>query len=378
MRLLGFVVLAVSLEAPLAGQTVSFGAIGGVTPTADYRSSISAFTFDDSFRNFDGTLTTRTQTIATKRWTPVVGVKVEFALPGNWSIEADLLRVGYRGTGVVRLDPPFQRFPDSLPVTGAQFKLSEAAVDIPVLGKYRFGAPHGLRPFLEGGISLRPWSTPASISRRGYVVGGGLQFRKGSFVLEPTVRFTRWPLGYLAFQGQANQNQLQILLGVHRAMPSGFQDRLKRNLSLGVLGGFSFLNDYPDKDGEHGYRSKLVGVAFDYRLSPKWSVEVDALYHPLILSERAQATVITWGFPVLAKYRMSAGHLQPFLEAGPSLRVAGNTNGTSPSHIGGTAGVGLEAWWYKLKIAPVLRFNYRSPDGPACMADKLPAINSHF
>ena len=152
-----------------------------------------------------------------------------------------------------------------------------------------------MRPFVESGISFRPWVTPASLSRRGYVVGGGLQFRKGTFVIEPTVRFTRWP-GFPTFQSQANQNQLQVLLGVHRAMPSGLQGRLNQKLSLGVLGGFSFLNDYADKDGLPGYRSKLVGVAFDYRLAPKWSVEVDALYHPLILSERAQATVITGAF----------------------------------------------------------------------------------
>src|SRR5882724_9016488 len=365
-RIASWAVLASSFGAPLFGQTISFGAIGGVTAPADYSSSVSTSMFEDNFRNFDGTLTTRTQTITTRRGTPVVGAKVELALPGSWSIEVDLLRTGYRGTSVVRFDPPYQPVPDRPPVAGGgPFKLSEAAVDIPVLGKYRFVVLHGLRPFLEAGMSFRPWLTPTSISRTGYVVGGGLQFRRGAFVFEPTVRFTRWPLGYLAFQGKANQNQLQVLLGVHRAMPSGLQSRLNQSLSLGVLGGFSFLNDYADKGGEHGYRSKLVGIAFDYRLAPKWSVEVDALYHPLILSERAQATVITWGFPVLAKYRMSARRVRPFLEAGPNFRIAGNTNGTSPSHIGGTAGLGMEAQWHKLKIAPVLRFNYRTPDGPS-------------
>ena len=365
-RAASWALLASSLGTPLFSQTISLGVIGGFTATPDYTSGVSTSVFDDPFRNFDGTLTTRTQTITTRRWTPAVGASMELGLPRSWSIEVDLLRTAYRGTSVIRFDPPYQPSPDRPPIAGpGPIKLSEAAVDIPVLGKYRLAELHGVRPFLEAGMSFRPWLAPASLSRRGYVVGGGLQFRRGTFVFEPTVRFTRWPLGYEASQGKANQNELQFLLGVHRAIPSGLQGRLNQSLSLGVLGGFSFLNDYADKDGQHGYRSKLVGVAFDYRLAPKWSVEMDALYHQLILSERAQATVLTWGFPVLAKYRMSAGRVRPFLEAGPNFRVAGNTNGTSPSHIGGTAGLGMEAEWHKLKIAPVLRFNYRTPDGPS-------------
>ncbi|MDQ1471840.1 MAG: hypothetical protein QOJ99_3320, partial [Bryobacterales bacterium] len=174
--------------APLFGQAISFSAIGGVTPTSDYSSSVSTSRFDN-FLNFDGTVTTRTQIITTRRGTPVAGAKVEFALPGSWSVEVDLLRTGYRGTSVIRFNPPFQRFPDWPPVTGTgPSKLSEAGVDIPVLGKYRFVAQHGPRPILEAGMSFRPWLTPTSLSRRGYVVGGGLQFRRGTVVFEPTVR----------------------------------------------------------------------------------------------------------------------------------------------------------------------------------------------
>jgi len=355
---------------PLFGQAISFGVIGGVNPTADYSSSVSTSRFDN-FPNFDGTVATRTQTITTRRGTPLGGVKVEFALPGNWSIEADLLGTVYRGASVVRFDPPFQRFPDSPQVTGlSPSRLSEAAVDVPVLGKYRFNALNRQRLFLEAGIAFRPWLTPTSLSRRGYIVGGGLQYRRGAFMFEPTLRFTRWPLGYPGSEGKANQNQLEVLLAVQRVLPSGMQSRLKQSLAVGVLAGFSLINDYPDKGGEHGYRSKLVGLAFNYNLAPRWSAELDALYHPLILSERAQATVITWGFPVLAKYRISRRGMRPFLEAGPNFRVAGNTNGTSPSHIGATAGVGAEAQWRQWKVAPVLRFNYRTPDGPSVYTEQ--------
>src|SRR5213080_1196019 len=94
-RIAPWAVLSLSFGAPVVGQTRSFGVIGGVAPTADYRSTAYIFTFPDSIRNLDGTLTTSMQTFTGKRWTPVVGAKVELALPGNWSIEADLLRTEY-------------------------------------------------------------------------------------------------------------------------------------------------------------------------------------------------------------------------------------------------------------------------------------------
>jgi len=58
----------------------------------------------------------------------------------------------------------------------------------------------------------------------------------------------------------------------------------------------------------------------------------------------------------MVKYRFSLPILKPFVEAGPTFRTAGNLNGTSPSHHGLTAGVGVEAHAWKLKIAPQVRY----------------------
>lgn len=76
------------------------------------------------------------------------------------------------------------------------------------------------------------------------------------------------------------------------------------------------------------------------------------------------APVITWQFPVLAKYRLVAKKWTPFLEAGPSFRTAGNLNGTNPSHVGATAGLGVETKWGPLKFAPVVRYTRWKRDNP--------------
>jgi hypothetical protein len=103
-------------------------------------------------------------------------------------------------------------------------------------------------------------------------------------------------------------------------------------------------------------------------------MSVEALYKPLhyraatVVSQEgavlgfAPATVVTWQFPVLARYRFSQGRLRPFLEGGPSFRSAGNLNSSDPSHFGVTAGVGAETGWRRLRIAPRVRYTRWAED----------------
>jgi hypothetical protein len=60
-------------------------------------------------------------------------------------------------------------------------------------------------------------------------------------------------------------------------------------------------------------------------------------------------SVATWEFPVLAKYRFGSRAFRPFVEAGPSFRLA------TLSNYGASAGVEVEAHLRALKIAPALR-----------------------
>jgi hypothetical protein len=104
----------------------------------------------------------------------------------------------------------------------------------------------------------------------------------------------------------------------------------------------------------------------EWRFRPRYSLEVDGMYRELhvtwatvlsdgTLNSVSPSPVVTWEFPILAKYRFGSGKMRPFVEAGPSFRTTGNLN-FSPSHYGAAAGFGGETRWHGLKFAPVVRY----------------------
>ena len=114
---------------------------------------------------------------------------------------------------------------------------------------------------------------------------------------------------------------------------------------------------------------------FEFRLPGNWSVEADGLYHPLrydlasvlpngTLIGVSPSPVITFEFPVLAKYRFRWGKWRPFVEAGPSFRTAGNLNNANPSHYGAALGVGAETSLGEFRIAPEVRYVRWAEDNP--------------
>jgi Outer membrane protein beta-barrel domain len=156
---------------------------------------------------------------------------------------------------------------------------------------------------------------------------------------------------------------------------------LDQNLSLGVVGGGSVTNAFqpytpPGTDGNRLYsesKDYIVGAMVEWRFSAHWSVEADGLYRKLHLTEAfvepngvlnsgSPSPVITWEFPVLAKYRLNLPRFKPSVEAGPSFRTAGNLNGTMPSHTGFTAGLGAELHAAGLTFAPALRYTRWTAD----------------
>ena len=155
-----------------------------------------------------------------------------------------------------------------------------------------------------------------------------------------------------------------------------------QSLSLGVVGGGSVTDAFqsyvpPGVDVIRLYsesKDYLIGPMVEWRFSPHWSLEVDGLYRKLHLTEAfvepngllnsvSPSPVITWEFPILAKYRLNLPRLRPFAEAGPSFRTAGNLNGTNPSHAGITAGAGVELHTAGLTFAPTVRYTHWSADG---------------
>jgi hypothetical protein len=152
-----------------------------------------------------------------------------------------------------------------------------------------------------------------------------------------------------------------------------------QTFSFGVVGGASVTSDFqnsyqaiPDTQGitlgsESEPERYIVGGMFEFRLPRNWSIEVDGLYHPLrydsvtiyangTSTSGSPSPVITFEFPVLAKYRFRWGSWSPFLEGGPSFRTTGNLNGTNPSHYGATVGVGAETRLGRFRISPEVHY----------------------
>jgi hypothetical protein len=129
----------------------------------------------------------------------------------------------------------------------------------------------------------------------------------------------------------------------------------------------------------------IVGGMLECRLPQDWSVELDGLYHPMrynsagilpngTLNSVSPSPVITWEFPVLAKYRFRWGAWRPFVEAGPSFRTAGNLNQANPSHYGVAAGAGAEVRLGKFRLAPEVRYIRWAADSPFVVRTRLDQI----
>ncbi len=162
-----------------------------------------------------------------------------------------------------------------------------------------------------------------------------------------------------------------------------------QKLSVGVVGGASVTDAFSTSFvsnsgpgtpvGSVSYsQSKdwVLGATIEWRLTSTWSVEADGLFRTLHVARAAvfadghlgsvsPAPVITWEFPILAKYRLPGGRVRPFVEGGPSFRTAGNLNGTNPSHFGVSCGVGVETHWLGLNFAPTLRYTRWARDDPS-------------
>lgn len=175
-----------------------------------------------------------------------------------------------------------------------------------------------------------------------------------------------------------------------------------QNFSFGVAGGASLTPDFENRysaagppepslvvtDYDHP-EHYIVGGMLEYQFPANWSIEADALFHPLRFDENHYAEgvfhnvqplpVVTWEFPALAKYRFRWRSWRPFLEGGPIFRTAGNLNGTNPSHYGLAVGAGAEARLGRFRIAPEIRYMRWAEDTasePVSRADQLELLTS--
>jgi hypothetical protein len=225
-----------------------------------------------------------------------------------------------------------------------------------------------VRPFFEGGPAFRTSQDDISAlpSQFGLTAGVGAAIHFGKLRVAPTIRYTRWDkdAGFPNYPSKADQ--LEFLTSVAWGTSSDPAHLTGHRLSLGVIGGVSLLGEfyYPDSGIKEriGY---LAGASGQLELRQGLALEVDAVYKPLhsSFSGGQGFTVVTWDFPVLAKYHLAKLGRAPFVEAGPSFRVAGNLNGYNPSHFGVTAGGGAETRKGWALLSTALRYTRWTKDG---------------
>jgi hypothetical protein len=164
----------------------------------------------------------------------------------------------------------------------------------------------------------------------------------------------------------------------------------QRFISLGMKGGVPFTASFSDQNftpnpilpyvgsiyGVNSYSNSngyVIGPAVELHLPINFSVEVDALFRPLSITKQyyvigpgpeppVSTNYRSWEFPVLAKYRVSAPFIKPFVEAGPAFRAAASAISSSLSKAGVTGGIGIEVKLWHIRIDPQVRFTHWGKD----------------
>lgn len=177
-------------------QHLSFGIKGG-------------FPLSDAFRT--GTKTDTAGNVLhyaaeTRRYT--VGPMAELQLPMGIGIEADALYRPLRYSWLTQTAPGtlFERLADG------------SAWDFPITGKFRLPSPV-LKPYGELGVAFRGLTGGTggdlnSQSKKGFVLGAGIELNAPFVRLAPELRYTRWGANGIPGLLVANQNQAEFLIGL--------------------------------------------------------------------------------------------------------------------------------------------------------------------
>ncbi|MBC8165815.1 MAG: outer membrane beta-barrel protein [Bryobacteraceae bacterium] len=186
----------------LVAQPLGFGIKGGVPLTDVIESGPS------------GVLNVETQRY-------IFGPMVELRLPAGLAIEADALysRVN---------------FSSALGAAGSVISsvTDSNSWEFPILLKKKFGGARtigsSIRPYVEAGVSFRRLSLPSYLTgdqngaadpnNKGFVAGGGVEFKILFLRISPEIRFTRWGddnfrSGLANVILKTNRNQGQFLVG---------------------------------------------------------------------------------------------------------------------------------------------------------------------
>jgi hypothetical protein len=344
-----------TLDGVACGQRLYWGVIGGTGLTPDFP-SYNVSTPADVYGN---------PAVNVERMPGphrlILGGLLEVQLTSNFAIEANVLYHPLPGTSVNTI------FPAGGPTEINKYHFPSANTwEFPLMLKWNLPSPlrwGRIRPFLEGGPAFRTSQDDegALPSQFGLTAGVGAAIHFGKLRVAPTVRYTRWDkdAGFPNYATKADQ--LEFLTSVAWGTSSDPVHFTGHRLSLGIMGGVSLLGEfYYPATGVKERIGYLAGVSGRLELHQGLALEIDAVYKPLHANF---GTVLSWDFPVLAKYHLAKLGRAPFVEAGPSFRAAGNLNGYNPSHFGVTAGAGAETRKGWALLSTALRYTRWAKDG---------------
>ncbi len=351
----------------LCAQRVSFGVVGGTNITRDF--PISRTVFQDpaspaGLSTFD--LFSDTHSF-------IAGFSAEIEIHSGLSLEVDAL---HRNLNLER------RF---LLPNGSVLQNGNSTVttwEYPILLKYRLPVVWAVHPFVESGLSFRTRHNPAPTepSQFGGTLGAGMEFRVGRVRISPAIRYTRWQYDGDYPRIASKRDQFEFVTGVSYATHVESWKLGSRRLRFGLIGGtpltggITAVRQFDRIDESQGY---IGGLVLELAAYKRLSIEVNGLYRPFradqvslgglvgqpLKESRSEFTIITWEFPVLAKYNFKQrAKISPFVEAGPSFRLSGNLNGSNPSTSGITAGAGVQIMRGPTRISPVFRYTRWADD----------------
>lgn len=344
-------------------QLLRFGVVGGTNLTRDFHTADDTYIIPAA----DQPAYQMNVLFYSKSHSLIAGPMMEVSLPRSFSVEVNALQRDLRSTQVVT-----SLFPDGSRQANTDQFVSAKTWEYPVLLKYTLPISR-LRPFVEAGPSFRTWQEPQAVepSHYGVTAGLGVSMNWGKYQFSPVVRYTRWEFDGRFPLRSTNSDQVELLGTFSYGTEPGSRRLAGRKIWLGLVAGTTatsgfHMGEFPVQHDE--LRPFVGGLSLEMELGKRLSLEVDGLYVPLHVVQHYLTfddyafTVLTWQFPVLAKYRLSASRFAPFVEGGPSLREAGNTNGYNPSKYGATVGAGLETRAGPARLAPQVRYTRWAKD----------------
>ena len=318
----------------------------------------------------------------------LIGVSAEWAASKNLSFEIEALARPIRTNSRVDYVPPID-LGNGVTVASQSFSGTDHTWEFPTLAKFRLPTFRA-RPVFEFGSTFHSTQNGTEF---GTTVGAGVEVPMNRISFVPRVRYTRWPAkdaGIDTLHGllSPRQDQIAIIVGFSQvAATSTRPNAFGKDVSIGGVVGMGLSDDFPSTvqiiNGIPGSRtfsdskSPVLGLMIEFEPIRKLFIEFNGLYRPLHLSDESllsgsgqpmahkttdRVTVLTWEFPILAKYKLPGTRAKPFFEAGPAFRSSGNLNGANPSKYGATGGAGVEIKWGKVRISPGLRYSRWAKD----------------